>query len=35
MNRVRFCIRVLYWALRHRSLSRGVWAANYEGYSWN
>ena len=35
MKRIRFVIRVIYWTVRHRSLSSGVWIANYEGYQWD
>lgn len=34
-RRLPFLLRAAYWSLRHRSLSSGVWVANFEGYSWN
>ena len=34
-RRLHFLLRSAYWSLRHRSLSRGVWVANFEGFSWN
>lgn len=34
-RRMKFLARLVYWACRHRSLSRGLWVAEYEGYSWN
>jgi hypothetical protein len=35
LQRVRFCMSVLYWSARHLSFSRGVWVAHFEGHSWN
>jgi hypothetical protein len=34
-RRLPFLLRSAYWSMRHRSLSRGVWVANFEGYTWN
>jgi hypothetical protein len=35
LKRIRFVLAVLYWSIRHRSLSLGRWIAAYEGLSWN
>jgi hypothetical protein len=35
LRRARYCIAVAFWTVRHRSYSRGVWVATFEGYSWN
>jgi hypothetical protein len=31
MKRMRYVLSLIYWTLRHRSLSRGRWVAEYEG----
>lgn len=30
MSRIQYLLRVAYWSIRHRSLSRGRWVADYE-----
>lgn len=35
MKRFRYVMAVIYWSIRHRSLSSGRWIAAYEGKSWN
>jgi hypothetical protein len=32
MKRVRYLLSLLYWSVRHRSLSRGRWVASYESH---
>jgi hypothetical protein len=30
MKRMRYVLSLIFWTLRHRSLSRGRWVAEYE-----
>jgi hypothetical protein len=35
MKRLRYALSLIYWTLRHCSLSRGRWVVAFEGKSWN
>ena len=32
MKRLRYLARLIYWTVRHRSLSSGRWVCEYEGF---
>jgi hypothetical protein len=34
MNRLRYAVSFLYWAIRHRSISSARWLCAFEGKSW-
>ncbi len=35
MNRFRYIARLVYWTMRHRSISSARWVMDYEGTKWN
>lgn len=34
MRRIRYVLRWLYWAARHRSFKHAAWVCAYEGERW-
>jgi hypothetical protein len=34
-DRLRYVVSLFYWSIRHRSLARGRWVAEFEGHTWN
>lgn len=34
-KRITYVGRLLYWSVRHCSISRALWVLDYEGTTWN
>lgn len=35
MNRAVYITRLIYWAIRHRSIERARWVVAFEGFTWH